>query len=230
MNYEEIFEVAEWPSSILRHMQELGTLPKELADLIGIPQDPTHHPEGDAWVHTLLVMDAMSRILSREGIIGERRVTLMFAAMLHDVGKATTTQWHPEKQKWTSYGHAEAGVPIARGFLERFAPNFGQKDEVLALVLCHMYRCHKEFTSKAVRKLANKLQPSNISDLVLVMEADGMGRGPASSGLPRSVLEDLIPLARENMVYLSKREKNANRGQYIASEQKRTEGSCNQNF
>jgi tRNA nucleotidyltransferase (CCA-adding enzyme) len=58
-----------------------------LNDLVGVPQDPKWHPEGDVWKHTLMVVDAAAEL--RDG--GDEDLVLMFAALCHDFGKPETT-------------------------------------------------------------------------------------------------------------------------------------------
>lgn len=88
-----------------------------LDDLIGCPQEPEHHPEGDAYAHTVLVTQAMSDILDREGIEGDDRIVPMLAAICHDMGKAETTflgykddldVWHFDRADMTIVGYNTA--------------------------------------------------------------------------------------------------------------------------
>ena len=79
----------------------------ELHALIDAPQDPKWHPEGDVWVHTMMVVDAMAEIGSREQGVGSReekeRLKLLFAALCHDFGKPLTTTIEYEDgrvEKW----------------------------------------------------------------------------------------------------------------------------------
>ena len=183
-------------SFVILEETTLGQIP-ELKALIGVQQSPIHHPEGDAKVHTLLVVHEMEKILNREGIGGRRRGILMLAALCHDFGKATHTKWHEVKQKWVAYGHDEGGVPIARGFLERIMAEKDVIDQVLPLVRLHMTHISPKFTEKSVRKIMSKLGAASMSDLILVMKADCLGRGSAASPLPRAVLEELVPIAKE---------------------------------
>ena len=60
----------------------------ELEALIGVHQDPEHHPEGDAWTHTMLVFDAAA---SLHGVT-KNPTGLMFSALCHNFGEAVTTQ------------------------------------------------------------------------------------------------------------------------------------------
>jgi tRNA nucleotidyltransferase (CCA-adding enzyme) len=192
--------VTQWnnPAVYLRYMREDNRLPLELAALVGIPQDPVWHPEGDAFEHTCQVVDRTADIVSREGLTEDRRVVLVLSAICHDMGKATTTVFNTEKNKWTSYGHDVAGVPIAERFLTSIEASPEVVAKVLPLVRLHMAHCRREFTPKAVRKLAREVQPATLRDLLLLMEADCAGRGSASSGLPSAVIGQLLPIAQAN--------------------------------
>jgi tRNA nucleotidyltransferase (CCA-adding enzyme) len=180
---------------VRRHPQ---TAPRQLAVLDGIPQEPCHHPEGCALTHTCLVVDAMAGICDRESIVGEHRFAFLLAAVCHDFGKATTTM-QKEKNgvlRWTSYGHDVAGVPMAREFLM----DIGYTDDVewvLKLVRWHMTHCRRELSFKSVRKLVRELHPASVDELLLLMEADSMGRGPASCPLSPLMTIQLPAMARE---------------------------------
>jgi tRNA nucleotidyltransferase (CCA-adding enzyme) len=160
-------------------------------------QDSDWHPEGDAWVHSQLVCDALNIILIQNDIFGIRREQLMLAALLHDVGKAITTEYSEDKNgklRWRSPGHDIAGVPIAANFLNRIG--YKNQEKVLKLVRWHMVHTRKDnFADKSVRKLANNLYPASIFELCLLMKADCMGRGTASSDLPDGIISNLIPKA-----------------------------------
>jgi tRNA nucleotidyltransferase (CCA-adding enzyme) len=173
------------PSKGLRFLKECGHLPKCLENLVGCPQDPRWHPERDAFEHTLCVMDAMKDILQREKIDGERYIVLMLSAMLHDVGKANTTVI--TKEKISSKGHAITGVPIARDFMNSIFVNHKVIEQVIPLVKEHMSHCNK-FGDKAVRKLSVRMEPSNISNLCILMEADCSGRPPIPRGKNENIL------------------------------------------
>jgi tRNA nucleotidyltransferase (CCA-adding enzyme) len=192
--------VTRWnnPATYLRYMADDNRLPPELEALRGCRQDPVWHPEGSALEHTCQVVDRMADICTREGAVEDVRVVLMLAAVCHDFGKATTTVFNEQKGKWTSYGHDVAGLPIAQKFLEDIQAGPDVIVRVLPLVRWHMTHCRKEFTEKAVRKLAREIQPATLRQLLLLMEADCMGRGMASSGLPQPVLTQLVPIAEAN--------------------------------
>jgi tRNA nucleotidyltransferase (CCA-adding enzyme) len=143
----------------------------------------------------------MADIMSREGIQGERRAVFMLAALTHDLGKAVSTRWNEEKQKWTAYGHDVSGVPLAHRFLESIGTFPENIPQILSLVRWHMAHTRKDFTAKAVAKLARELYPATIADLMFVLEADCAGRPPIPPGLPAAVTEQLVPIAKENGWY-----------------------------
>lgn len=193
---------SERPGDILRLLGQSKKLPPPLMALVNIPQCPDHHPEGDVFNHTCHVVDAMSRIVKHRAILGDRRSVLMVSALLHDCGKPATTEWNTSKGKLTAYGHDEAGVPIANDFMEKFCQNiFENFDEsllkVLAIVRRHMVMCDKEFSSKSIRRLARKLLPASLEELLMMFLADCAGRPPRHPDLPPPILEILIPKAKE---------------------------------
>ena len=83
----------------------------ELRPLVGCPQDPEWHPEGDVWVHTLLVMD---QARAANGDLDRPRLTaVMLGAVCHDLGKPATTALIDGRLR--SPNHEQAGVaPTAR--------------------------------------------------------------------------------------------------------------------
>jgi tRNA nucleotidyltransferase (CCA-adding enzyme) len=146
----------------------------ELEALIGCPQDPQWHPEGDVWTHTLEVMDAFVR--EREGDPWEDLV-VGFACLCHDFGKPATTRH--EDGRIRSLGHESAGEPPTRSFLERMTRQTALADEVVPLVRHHL-KPRQLFDAKAsdaaVRRLADKV--GRIDRLARVARADAAGRSP----------------------------------------------------
>jgi len=97
----------------------------EVAALKGVEQPPEYHPEGDVWVHTLMMLD----------LLEHPSATLAMGVLLHDVGKPATFRI-AERIRFD--GHAEKGVEIAAGILERLRYSREDSEQILALIANHM--------------------------------------------------------------------------------------------
>lgn len=162
----------------------------EIERLFGVPQDPEWHPEGDAGVHTMHALDAAARIAARDRCEGDDRAVLLFAALTHDFAKADTTELREVdgRLRWTAYGHEPAAGPAARAFLDRIGIKAAIVDQVVPLVEHHLAHASigAEVTPRAVRRLAMRLAPASIAQLLRLIEADASGRPPREPGLPES--------------------------------------------
>jgi tRNA nucleotidyltransferase (CCA-adding enzyme) len=161
-------------SAFLRDAGLLRFFP-ELAALVGVPQDPEWHPEGDCWVHNQMVIDEAAGL--RDG--GADDEALMFGALLHDVGKPPTTV--DENGRIRSPGHDVSGVPLATAFLERMRAPHELVLRVGALVEHHLAPAlftKNGATAKGYRRLARKLGAAGASAALLerVARADHFGR------------------------------------------------------
>ncbi|HLH38470.1 MAG TPA: HD domain-containing protein [Bryobacteraceae bacterium] len=183
---------ASHPGRIFEYLEATGWLAHfpELQRLKGVPQDPEWHPEGDVAVHTMHVVDFAARIAERDHCQGDDRAVLMFAALAHDFAKADTTELREKdgRLRWTSYGHEAAAGPAARAFLERIGIKNAIIEQVVALVRHHLAHSSigPEVTPRAVRRLAARLAPASIMQLIRLIEADASGRPPREPGLPES--------------------------------------------
>ncbi len=160
----------------------------EIQCLVGVPQDPEWHPEGDVGVHTMLVLNEAARIAARDGVEGDDRAVLLFAALAHDFAKPSTTELRERdgRRRWTSWGHEPAGGPMARAFLARIGIKSTIIDQVAPLVENHLthHSIGPEVTPRAVRRLAVRLAPASIAQLVRLIEAEASGRPPLAPGVP----------------------------------------------
>lgn len=176
------------PSRLLVEMRQQAALPPQLSALVGVPQCPERHPEGDVFIHTCFVCDAMASLCSENGIVGDRRATLMLAALTHDFGKPGTTKFDEVKLRWTSHGHDIAGVEPASQFLEKIGTFSETLLMISRLVRWHMSHCVKDLGDKGFRKLVRSLHPARFQELILLIEADCSGRPPLPPGLPDSAV------------------------------------------
>ncbi|MFA6526711.1 MAG: HD domain-containing protein [Candidatus Buchananbacteria bacterium] len=183
------------PSRGLELLKDLGVLKEwhpELDVLSNIPQEQEWHPEGDVWRHTLMSVDAASEHLNDFGLDKEQKLTVMLATLCHDLGKATTTEFNPQKQRLTTHGHGEAGAEPTKRFLTSIGldQNNIEFNKIIKLVIEHLsptFLYFRNFESKqkvkvaadgAIRRLAKRIHPATIRELVAVATADHLGRGP----------------------------------------------------
>lgn len=163
----------------------------EIAALAGTPQDPYWHPEGDVGTHTGYVLDAAARVADRDGLAGDDRAVLLFAALCHDFAKPKTTALRERggEMRWTSWGHEQEGGPMARAFLGRIHIKAAIVDQVAPLVENHLAHSSigDRVTPRAVRRLAMRLAPASITRLAQLTEADHSGRPPLEPGLPEGM-------------------------------------------
>ena len=161
-------------TEILRTTGLLRFFP-ELAALVGVPQDPDWHPEGDCWVHNQLVLDEAARLCDG----GADDEALMFGALLHDVGKPVTTATTDGRVR--SPGHDVRGVAIAATFLERMRAPGDLVLRVGGLVEHHLAPAlfaKNAASAKGYRRLARKLAAAKLTAELLerVARADHFGR------------------------------------------------------
>ena len=178
---EKLLLRATRPSRGLQLALEIGVVARlfpELQALDGCPQEPEWHPEGDVWVHTLMVVDqARTRIddLDRPG-----QVAVMLGALCHDLGKPATTAVIDGRIR--SLGHEEAGVAPAARLLDRLnvhaIDGVDVRREILGITAHHLkpgawYKVRGEVGDGAFRRLAQKL---NMEWLARVAKSDCLGR------------------------------------------------------
>jgi len=182
---EKILLLADEPSKGLKWLYDLGVVDKlfpELASLVGVPQEPEWHPEGDVDVHTMMVADEARKLI--DDLPYEKKITVMLAAVAHDLGKPPTTQFFDGR--WRSHSHDEAGVEPTITFLDRLGiytiNGFDVREQVIQLVRYHLkpgefYKANSKqaIGDGAFRRLARKVEPDL---LYRVAKADSLGRNP----------------------------------------------------
>ena len=168
----------------------------DLVELNGVHQDPEWHPEGNVLIHTGFVLDYMGRYCRANAIEGDRRAILILAALCHDFGKLTHTQFEDGRIK--SKGHEGASEGFARKFLAQIGCPLRLVEPIIGLIINHMAPYGRQ-SEESVRKLAFRLSHYNtkIADLAILIEADKSGRPPLPQGRPESVEEMLQLSAKE---------------------------------
>jgi len=168
----------------------------EMRALVGCPQEPEWHPEGDVWVHTLMVIDeARTRI---DDLARPQQVAVMLGAVCHDLGKPPTTAFVDGRIR--SIDHEQAGVEPATALLDRLnihtMDGFDVRKQVLGITAHHlkpgMFGMSKTPVSDgAFRRLAQKV---DLELLARVAKSDCMGR---SGGFDCSAMDWFLERARQ---------------------------------
>lgn len=132
-------------------------------------QSPTHHPEGNVWNHTMLVVDKSAKLKnkSKDGKV------FMWAALLHDIGKPDTTR--NKKGKITSYDHEKVGAVLTREFLNEFTTDKGFIERVVGLVRWHMQILHvvKNLPFADIEAMKEE---TDVKEIALLGFCDRLGR------------------------------------------------------
>jgi tRNA nucleotidyltransferase/poly(A) polymerase len=102
----------------------------EISKMKGVEQPPQFHPEGDVWIHTLLML---------EGLPKPCRPTLAWGVLLHDVGKPPTfTPPSGPGGRIRFDEHAEVGTRMAEDICRRLRFSNHDIEQISALVANHM--------------------------------------------------------------------------------------------
>jgi tRNA nucleotidyltransferase (CCA-adding enzyme) len=178
----------EKPSIGLMAGQEIGywqEIHPEFVKLMETPQDPEWHPEGDVWIHTLMVVDQAAIICKRNNLNEDESLVIMLSALNHDIAKPQKT-FTNDQGRIVSPGHEQAGGEPAEKIMRQIGMSNDVIAKVVPLVKNHMapsalYRSMLKgdpVTQGAIKRLAARLHPATISELVMVCESDSRGRGP----------------------------------------------------
>jgi tRNA nucleotidyltransferase (CCA-adding enzyme) len=178
---EKLLLRAPRPSKGFELALELGVIDRlfpEMRAMVGCPQEPEWHPEGDVWVHTLMVIDqARTRI---DDLDKPKQVTVMLGAVCHDFGKPPTTAVLDGRIR--SMEHEQEGVPPTLALLDRLNVHsiggFDVRGQVVGIVANHLapnafFKSKTPVGDGAFRRLSQKV---DLELLARVAESDCLGR------------------------------------------------------
>jgi len=204
---------AERPSIGFQNLKDIGVIKRdypELQSLIGTKQEPEWHPEGDVWMHTLMVVDQAAKIIRdpAKDLHRDEKLQIMLGALCHDLGKPATTKH--EDGRIRSKGHEDAGKEPTEHLCAHWT--FGERTTLAAIAVAMnhlkpdmLYRAlqKKEITEKgytnAIRKLLKRISPVSWRVLVASAEADYRGRGmPGVSSAPYRAGESFTRIVLAN--------------------------------
>jgi tRNA nucleotidyltransferase (CCA-adding enzyme) len=179
--FEKLLLRARRPSIGLQAGLDLGVMDKLFPDfkaLVGCPQEPAWHPEGDVWVHTLQAVDLAAGYIA--DLPAPKQVVVMLGTLCHDLGKPPTTRVIDGRIR--SLEHEAAGLPPTGRVLDRLnihtMDGYEVRKQILAIVDNHLKpgllsRTRDKVGDSAFRRLALKCE---IDLLYRVAKADSLGR------------------------------------------------------
>jgi len=190
--------MAKRPDVFFRVLEEADALDRwfpELAALRKAPQNPIYHPEGDAFEHTMLTLNAAAEIRNDMS----DPLAFMLAALTHDLGKAVSTKKN-DKGVWQSIGHEHTGVPLAENMLSRF----GVSKQIIAYAknMCKLHmRVHVCYYNKARESRMNVLFDESICPeelaWLVVCDARGTGKPRENADLEEAFIMERLAAYRE---------------------------------
>lgn len=149
----------QWPFSMLGRLKDTE-------------QSKIHHPEGNVWNHTMLVLDEAAAVREKSS----DPKAFMWAALLHDIGKPDTTRIKGEKI--TAYNHDSVGADLAKEFLEAVT---SEQDFIVKVSMLVKYHMHMLYILKDLPFSDKKglISSVNMNDIALLGRCDRLGRDVA---------------------------------------------------
>ncbi len=156
----------------MRKMEQLSFWFSEIEQLIGVPQNPLHHPEGDVWIHTMMVLDQAAALKDQAA----NPLGFMIAALTHDLGKITAATETDGVIR--SLYHEKDGLLIINTFLKRITSETKLIKYVLNMDEHHM-KPNMMAAQHSCKKAMNKMFDEAIDPkgLILFARADALGKG-----------------------------------------------------
>ncbi len=146
-----------------------------LRNMQGCPQDAVHHAEGDVWIHTRMVCEAMLANADWQSRNETERAILFVAALMHDVAKPYCTRTEDDGRV-TSRGHSLQGEKLAREILWRLNVPFPVREQITALIRYHQTPFFLIEREDAARNAFRVSQTARCDHLAMVTKADALGR------------------------------------------------------
>ena len=194
---QENLLICDKPSIYLEEIKtSLKNTPLEvLIDLEKIEQNKKYHPEGNVWNHLKQVVDTAAKIKDYANDKG----TFMLGALLHDLGKGTTTKKN-KQGRLISYNHDTEGEKIADKLLTYYDYKDEEKKKVLNLVKYHMHHLYiiKNLPFAKTNELVKEV---DLNDMILMFLSDRLGRGQVKKEKKLNEIEDIekvIKILEEN--------------------------------
>lgn len=209
ITYKQMAEHVPTPGETPDWAWFLHAIP-ELKLLATTPQDPTYHAEGDVWIHTRMVVDALMRGDDYKAASADQRFILFYAALLHDIAKPATTIIDPDSGRIGQPGHSKRGAIDVRILCWHAEVPFALREHICRIITVHQLpffalagNKHGQSAEYLVRKLSHEL---DLRLLAAVAQADMEGRTYVGKADCLVDIELFRELAREDGCYGSPRQ------------------------
>lgn len=156
----------------LDDMNKIDVFFNEVSSLKGVQQPIQYHPEGDAWIHTLMVVDECAKIKD----LSTDKFAFMLSGLCHDLGKSISTTID-ENGKVSSIGHDKNGIELSKNMISRLTNSKRIINYVTNMTELHM-RPNSLALSNSSTKSSRRMFDKSIcpEDLILLAKADHLGR------------------------------------------------------
>lgn len=175
--FEELNDIllnSNKPSIEIKKMIEEGKFDKrpfnDIKKLENIEQNVKYHPEGHVLNHVFLVVDEASKRKDKS----KNKQVFMWAALLHDIGKLTTTK--VRNGRITSYNHDTEGETISLKFLDKLTEDNDFKKAVAKLVKFHMQPLFFD-NNLPFFNPNDMFEETDCFEVALLSSCDRLGRG-----------------------------------------------------
>ncbi|MGE8313132.1 MAG: AAA family ATPase, partial [Pseudomonas protegens] len=200
MDIQQLRQLVPEPGRDMDTAACLSAIPA-LARLADTPQDPIYHAEGDVWIHTRLVVEALLAQPAYQQASAEQRFVLFFAALLHDIAKPDTTVIDKDTGRIGQPGHSRRGAVDARLLLWRAGVPFELREQICRIIAVHQvpfFALQGDRSGRSPEFLLHKLSwELPLWMLCAVAEADMQGRDYAGKADVLDAIELWRELAQE---------------------------------
>lgn len=178
LSKERVFEelnkalLSPTPSIAFKYLYDMGILQQvlpEVAILSTIDQDPIHHPEGNVFNHTMMVLDEGAKL---KDLVHEP-LFFMWSCLLHDIGKAKD-HFIDDDGHIRNNGHDITGAKMVKPTLLRLTKQKKLTNYVEKMTRYHM-RMHILLTMSDM-KIKRIMLDTDMLDLLFLNKADTYGR------------------------------------------------------
>jgi predicted kinase len=187
------------------------------ADLEACEQGHEYHAEGNVWIHTRMVGDALAEMPAFRALDDRARAIVFCASILHDIGKPATTRVEDDG-RITARGHSVRGEILARAMLWRAGADFSFREAVCGLIRYHQVPFFAVDQDDAERKVFRVSHVVRCDWLSLVAAADGRGRRCADASDQQRILDNVElfeELCREHACWHGPREFASDHSRFI---------------